>query len=98
MASKKLAARQQSVAEVDGATVVVLQGCSFPGRLGDRQAVPRDVRGTDRASYRGHEDAAVINAGGRGLSHSTPVPREAEGRGRGGTPDARLDSPLRLNP
>ena len=30
MASKKLAARQQSVAEVDGATVVVLQGARFP--------------------------------------------------------------------
>ena len=30
MASKKLAARQQFVAEVDGATVVVLQGARFP--------------------------------------------------------------------
>jgi hypothetical protein len=30
MASKKLAARQQFVAEVDGASVVVLQGARFP--------------------------------------------------------------------
>ena len=30
MASKKLAARQQFVAEIDGATVVVLQGARFP--------------------------------------------------------------------
>jgi hypothetical protein len=30
MASRKLAARQQFVAEVDGATVVVLQGARFP--------------------------------------------------------------------
>ena len=30
MASKKLTARQQFVAEVDGATVVVLQGALFP--------------------------------------------------------------------
>ena len=30
MASKKLAARQQFVTEVDGATVVVLQGARFP--------------------------------------------------------------------
>ena len=30
MASKKLAARQQFVAEVDGSTVVVLQGARFP--------------------------------------------------------------------
>ena len=29
MASKKLAARQQFVAEIDGATVVVLQGARF---------------------------------------------------------------------
>jgi hypothetical protein len=30
MASRKLAARQQFVTEVDGATVVVLQGARFP--------------------------------------------------------------------
>jgi hypothetical protein len=30
MTSKKLTARQQFVAEVDGATVVVLQGARFP--------------------------------------------------------------------
>jgi hypothetical protein len=30
MGTKKLAARQQFVAEVDGATVVVLQGARFP--------------------------------------------------------------------
>lgn len=30
MASKKLAARRQFVAQVDGATVVVLQGARFP--------------------------------------------------------------------
>ena len=39
MASKKLAARQQFVAEIDGATVVVLQGARFrvAGRVGGRQ-------------------------------------------------------------